>query len=364
MQNILKKIPYWEPVIDNYDYKKLNLIFKNNFVNQGPVSNSFEDKIKKLFNIKYSKTTNNCTTAIFLALKAINLKHNDEVVIPNITWIAVANAVKLTDAKVVLCDVSEKDYNLDFESLKKSINKKTKAVIYVHNSGRSGDIKKISSYLKKKNIILIEDAAEAFYSKSNNIFLGTYGDFGCYSFTPNKLITCGQGGMLVCKNKKFYNFIKNFKNQGIDGHVFKGNNKIQFPGFNFKFSDLQASLCLSQMKKIKKRIFRLKRNYKLYLKNLKNITHTQIIKTNVDNGNVPLWVYCISEKKKEIISLFKKNNIGYRDYWLPISSQNGYKTKKIFNVSENQVNKLFWLPSSYTLKDNDVIKVCKLIKNL
>ena len=120
-----KKIPYWKPVIDLDDYKELNNIFKNNYVNQGPISNNFENKIKKIFNTKYSITTNNCTTAIYLALKSINLKHNDEVLIPNITWIAVANAVKLVGAKVVVCDVSEKDYNLDFEALKKSITKIT-----------------------------------------------------------------------------------------------------------------------------------------------------------------------------------------------------------------------------------------------
>ena len=146
-----EKIPYWEPIIDNKDYKGLKQVFAKNFVNQGPLNERFENKIKKIFDTKYVVTTNNCTTSIFLALKATKLNYNDEVVVPNLTWIAVANAVKLAGGKVVLCDVNDKDYNLDFEKLKKIINKKTKAVIYVHNSGRSGDIRKISNFLKEKN---------------------------------------------------------------------------------------------------------------------------------------------------------------------------------------------------------------------
>lgn len=297
-----KKIPYWEPVIDEKDYKGLNKVFNKNFVNQGPLNEVFENKIKKNFRAKYAVTTNNCTASIFMALKAIDLRPSDEVIIPNLTWIAVANATKLAGGKVILCDVDKKNFNIDFTLLKKLINKKTKAVIYVHNSGRSGNIAEIANYLRRKKISLIEDAAEGFYSKYKNKFLGTYGDFGCYSFTPNKLITCGQGGLVICKSRKYFDFIRKFKNQGISGKVFRGNNRIDFPGFNFKFSDLQASVCLSQMGKLKKRISRLLRNYKLYNQYLKNVSHTKIINTNIFAGNIPLWVDCYTTKKKKIIS--------------------------------------------------------------
>ena len=144
-----------------------------------------------------------------------------------------------------MCDVDEDNFNLDFDLLKKLINKRTKAVIYVHNSGRSGNIYEIAKFLKKKNIFLIEDVAEGFYSKYKNKFLGTYGDFGCYSFTPNKLITCGQGGLIICKKLENFNFIKKFKNQGVSGKVFRGNNKIDFPGFNFSLAIYSFSLFVS-----------------------------------------------------------------------------------------------------------------------
>ena len=359
-----KKIPYWEPIIDQKDYKSLSKVFKQNFVNQGPLNEVFENKIKKNFRTKYAVTTNNCTTSIFMALKAIDLRSNDEVIIPNLTWIAVANATKLAGGKVILCDVDKDNFNLDFGLLKKLINKRTKAVIYVHNSGRSGNIYEIAKFLKKKNIFLIEDVAEGFYSKYKKKFLGTYGDFGCYSFTPNKLITCGQGGLIICKKREHFNFIKKFKNQGVSGKVFRGNNKIDFPGFNFKFSDLQASVCLSQMGKLKKRISRLLRNYKLYNQYLKNVSHTKIIHTDILNGNIPLWVDCYTTKKKKLLAEFRKNKIGYRDYWTPISSQRGFINKKKFYITQNSIDKLIWLPSSYTLTDFDVIKVCKIIKNL
>ena len=205
------KIPFARPLI-NID-KTINLIkdvLSKNFPNEGEFTKNFEKKISSLLKTKYAITSTSGTSAIFLALKAINVMPEDEILVPNITFPATANAVKLTGAKVVLVDVNKKDLLISIDDLKK-ITRKTKAIIPVHISGRGGNILELIKFAKSKKIKVIEDAAEAFTSKKGSRFLGTFGDAGCFSFAPNKIITTGQGGIIVTKNKKILKILKNLK---------------------------------------------------------------------------------------------------------------------------------------------------------
>ena len=157
--------------------------------------------------------TSSGTSAIYLALRSLKISNKtDEVIVPNITYVATLNAIKLTGAKPVIIDVDYENSLMSLEDLKK-INKNTKAIIFVHISGRSGNFKKILALAKEK-IKLIEDAAEAFGSKLDKRNLGTLGDLGCFSFTPTKIITSAQGGAVVTKNKKLANTIRILKDQG------------------------------------------------------------------------------------------------------------------------------------------------------
>ena len=176
----------------------------------------------------------------------------DEVLVPNITFPATANAVKLTGAKVVLVDVNKNDLLINIDDLKK-ITRKTKAIIPVHVSGRGGNILELIKFAKSKRIKVIEDAAEALTSKSGSRFLGTFGDAGCFSFAPNKIITTGQGGIIVTKDKKIFDSLKKLKDQGRVGMTTGGEDKYSTIGYNFKFTNLQGALGLSQLSNLKKK---------------------------------------------------------------------------------------------------------------
>ena len=155
-------------------------------------------------------------------------------------------------------------------------------IIPVHVSGKGSNIKEIIKIAKKHNIKVIEDAAEALFSKFENKNLGTFGDIGCFSFAPNKIITTGQGGLIVTNNYKLYKEIKSFQDQGRPYLNKKIHSSI---GFNFKFTDLQASLGLSQMENINTRIRNLRNNYLLYKKNLNNNPNIKLKEFNLKKVN-------------------------------------------------------------------------------
>ena len=231
--------------------KMLKIALNKNFPGEGELVKKFETKISKLLKVKHVLTCSNGTASIFLALKSIGVKKGDEVLIPNITFQATANAVKLTGAKPVLVDISPENLLMDPKDLKNKINKHSKAIIPVHVSGRGSNIKKLLKIAKEKKISLIEDAAEAFMSKFEKKFLGTYGEIGCFSFAPNKIITTGQGGIVITNNSKIYKSLHRLKDQGRIKNKTQVEHQYLTAGFNFKFTNLQAALEF-QLKTIKK----------------------------------------------------------------------------------------------------------------
>ena len=196
------KIINVEPWLDNLEAEYTAKVINSKYLTENKETKLFENNIKKRFKSKVAISVSNWTAGIFIILKALNLKKNDEVIIPNLTFIATANAVIYAGAKPVLCDIDLNNLSINLESLQKIITKKTKCIIPVHLYGHCCDLDKLRRIAGKK-IKIIEDAAQAIGSKFNKKFLGTIGDFGGYSFYGNKIITTGEGGVILT-NKKNY----------------------------------------------------------------------------------------------------------------------------------------------------------------
>tara|TARA_Y100001970_G_C14234559_1_gene860937 strand:+ start:1434 stop:2567 length:1134 start_codon:yes stop_codon:yes gene_type:complete len=360
---IRKNIRLAEPLIKQKDtIKILKTVLKSNYVNEGKLTRVFEKKISKLLNVKYVLTCTSGTIAIFLSLKAIGVKSKDEVLIPNLTFPATANAVSLTGAKPILVDINKKNLLFDLKELNKKINKKTKAIIPVHISGRGSNIKEVLKLAKLKKIHVIEDAAEAFMSKLNGKYYGTFGSVGCFSFAPNKIFTTGQGGIVVTNDKKIFKELSKLKDQGRIGPTTGGEDNYEKVGYNFKFTNLQSALGLSQLKDIRWRVSRLKDHYKYYIKNIKTSENFRFINFNLKKGEVPLWTDIFCKKRNKLFNFLKAKNIECRYFWKPINCCKPYK--KSFRNLENSKElsgKLMWLPSSLSLKDKDLKKICNLI---
>jgi len=358
-----KQILLAEPLIETRETLNLTKkVLDLNFPNEGKFTKLFEKKLSKLLNVKYIVTTTSGTISIFLALKAAGIKKDDEVLVPNLTFPATANAVSLAGAKPVLVDIDKDNLLMNEESLIKKISRKTKAIIPVHVSGRGSNIDKIIKIAKAKKIHVIEDAAEAFMSKIKKKYLGTFGDAGCFSFAPNKIITTGQGGFVVTNNKLIYKNLQQLKDQGRVGPTTGGEDKYASIGYNFKFTNLQAALGLIQLKKIRKRMNILNNHYKFYKKNLKQNRNIKIFEFDLKKGELPLWtdIYCL--KRNKLFNFLRKKGINCRYFWYPLNTCKPFKQS--FSQLKNSkffYGKLMWLPSSLNLTKKDLSKICNSI---
>ena len=357
------KILLAEPVIETAATIPLvRQVLETNFPNEGKFTRLFEKKLSKLLKVKYVVAVTSGTISIFLALKAIGIKKNDEVIIPNITFPAVANAIELAGAKPILADVDKNNLLMDEKSLAKKISKKTKAIVPVYISGRGSNIKKILKIAKNKKLYVIEDAAEAFMSKNKNKYLGTFGDVGCFSFAPNKIITTGQGGIVVTNNKSIYKNLLRLKDQGRLGTTTGGEDNYISIGYNFKYTNLQAALGLAQLKKIRERINILKRHYKFYKENLIESKKFKLIGFDLKKGELPLWTDVYSAKRNQLFNFLKKQGINCRYFWYPLNTCKPYK-QSFVGLKNSKIlrGKLMWLPSSLKLKKKDLAEICNKI---
>lgn len=356
-----KKIPWWQPRIEKEDYRFVKQALDNNYVNEGPLVTQFENEIKTLLGVKYAIATNNCTIAIFLALKAAGIKRGDEVIVPDITFIATANAVDLLGARPVLVDIDPKTLNISGAAIERAITKKTRAIVPVHVTGRAANMDAILRIGKKHNLRVIEDAAEALLSKSKGKFLGTMGNAGCFSFSPNKTISTGQGGLIITNEKKIYEALKPLKDQGRPMRGTGGNDMHDTIGYNLKMTDLQAGVGLGQLRHLKTRTERMKRNYELYAKHLSGVGDIRIFPLQA--GGVPQWTDIETARRDELEAYLKSQGIDTRKYWYPIHRQLAYKqSDKNFPESTKMSYRSLWLSSAFTLVDKDILRVCEEIK--
>lgn len=358
----MKKINWWSPSFENNNFSDLKNLLSSNFVNEGIYSHKLEKKISKLLNVSFCSLTTSGTIAIFIALRALGIGKNDEVLVPNFTFIATANAVRLCGAKPIFVDIEEKSLGINPKNIKKKISRKTKAIIVVHVSGRSANLNEIIKLSKKFNLKIIEDAAEAFYSKfDNNKYLGTIGDVGCFSLSPNKIITTGQGGIIVTNKKTIYDNIKKLKDQGRLFRGSGGDDLHNYEGYNFKFNDISAVIGLSQLEQIKKRKIKQIETFKFYKKNLNN-KYLKLYDFDIlNNKELPLWIDATYTQKniKNFYKYLEKKKIPIRKFWLPINKQKVYFSKEIFNIANRISKNSFWLPSSIDLNKDQLEYICK-----
>jgi perosamine synthetase len=358
----MKKIPWWMPKVEKEDGEFVQKALEANFINEGPLVTQFENEIVKLIGAKHAIATTSGTAAIFLSLKALGIGHGDEVIVPDITFIATANAVDLCGAKPILADIDPKTFNINPLAIKKAITPKTKAIVPVHVTGRGADMETILAIAKKHNLFVVEDAAEALGSKHQGKYLGTFGDAGCFSFSANKTISTGQGGMIVTNSDELYAKLRPLKDQGRPVRGTGGDDLHNTIGYNFRMTDIQAALGLGQFTHLKERISRMRRNYELYLENLKNVKGVAFFEKDADA--LPQWTDIITDKRDELVEFLKQHGADCRKYWLPIHRQLAYKQPDDnFPNSTALSPQCLWLPSAFTLTDEDVLFVCQTIKN-
>jgi len=355
------KIPWWDPIIGEYEKKYINEVLNNNFPNEGPKTIEFQEQICRLLKCKFAIAVPSATSAMFLSLKALGVGYGDEVIVPDITFIATANAVEMSGAKPILADINPKNLTISIESINESITSKTKAIIPVHVTGRGADMNPILEIAKKNDLHIVEDAAEALTSKYSGKFLGTFGDTGCFSFSPHKTITTGQGGMIVTDNEETYLRLIELKDQGRPIRGTGGDDTHKSIGYNFKYTDLQAAVGLGQLHYLRERIKTIKRINKIYTEELSGTDQINFFKFKSEE--VPQWTDIHTDIREDLSNHLNSQNMETRNYWFPIHTQKPYKQNdKKFPNSLKMSKTSLWLPSAYTLSDEDVMTVSSNIR--
>ena len=359
MPKYKKFIPVNTPLIDDGDASSVAKTIKSGWISsEGPSVKEFENKIAKFLDRKFGCAVSSGTAALEIAIRSLGLKKNDEVIMPSFTIISNAMAIVKSSAKPVLIDVNLNTWNIKIEDIEKKITKKTKCLMIPHIYGLANDMDKILKLTKKYNLYLIEDAAEVLGLKYKNKQCGSFGDISIISFYANKHITTGEGGMLLTNNKRLNEKFKDYRNLCF------GSKKNRFNHYdiswNYRYTNIQAALGISQLKRINKIIKKKHEIGNYYYNNFKNIENIILQPNKLSYCKNIYWVFGIVLKrnnKNNISSVIKKlasNNIGTRPFFWPMHKQDAFKKKNYFkNISlpnsEFISKNGFYLPSGLGL---------------
>ncbi|AJM91288.1 DegT/DnrJ/EryC1/StrS family aminotransferase [Nitrosopumilus piranensis] len=363
----MKKIFQIEPSIGIKEKQELLSVIESGWYTEAKKTRKFEKMFTEFIGIKYACAVTSGTVALYLGLKSLGIGYGDEVIVPDLTFVASPNAVEMTGAKPVLVDIEPIAMNLDFNKLMKLITKKTKAVMLVAHNGRSININKLSKFAKKNNLFLIEDAAHAIGSYYGKHHIGTQSDVAAFSFSIPKIITTGQGGMVITNKKNIYKKLLTLKDFGRSFEDKQKMNKVfvhDTIGYNFKFTEFQAAMGVAQMNKLSSNIKKKKELYKFYKKHLSHIPEIEFVETNLKEQTI--WFVDIllkTEKLKlKLMKFLEQKNIQTRPFFPPLHTLPPYKMKDdLFKVSSSISKRGLFLPSSTTLTKSQLRYVCRKI---
>ena len=352
-------IPVSEPFIDNKELQYISEAIKSGWISsKGKFVDKFEEKFAQYCGAKYAVTASSGTAALHLTLLSLGVKPGDEIIIPTFTMIATAFAVVYCGAKPILVDAESETFNIDPKKIEAKITKKTKAIIVVHLYGQPCEMDPILKIAKKHRLAVIEDAAEAHGAEYKGKKVGNLGEAGCFSFYGNKIITTGEGGMIVTNNKKLAERAKILKNMAFGQGVHKFEHLAI--GYNYRFTNIQAAIGLAQLERIKKIIALKRKIANQYQKNLSRIKEI-VLPVKKNWGESVYWMYAIMLTKEfgisrnKLIDLLAGKGIETRPFFVPIHLQPVFKKQGLFRnekypVAEKISQAGLYLPYSPRLK--------------
>ena len=379
-------IPYGKQFIDEQDINIVSKTLNSRLITSGPKVEEFENLFKKKFNSKFAISCSNGTSALHLAYLSIGLKKDDVIIMPVVNFIASTNMAYVLRAKIYFADIDPITSQMtprDLENcIKKNKLKKIKAVVCMYNGGEPNNYKQFFKLKKKYKFYLIEDACHALgakYSIKKKQYVGSckYSDITTFSFHPVKNITTCEGGMVTTNNKTLYKLLKLYRNHGIQRNItnkkkYYWSYQVSAPGYNYRLSDVQCALGISQLKKIEKFIKIREKISIFYQKNLKNLDKfiTNKIPTKDQLSGNHLFIInfkdCKRSLRDKIISKFYDNKIITQVHYIPIYKFNFYKKicKGDFPGAEKYFNSSLSLPIYVSMTLKEIKKVCRTLRSI
>ncbi len=355
-------IPQVEPWIDDCELEAVKRVIDSKYLTENKVTTEFEAGIRNLTGAKHAIATSNGTTALYCGLKALNIGYGDQVIVPNLTFVASSNAVIMAGAKPIFCEIRKDTLCIDIEAAAKLVTDQTKAIMPVHLYGQSADLTAIKAFADRYQIKIIEDAAQAIGVKFNGEHVGLQGDVSAISFYGNKTITCGEGGIILTEDDTIAQSCRRLKNHGRDQ---RGTFVHEHIGFNFSMTELQAAIGVAQLTKLPEIIRRKQEIRDIYIRALADIPQIQPL--FLDERCIPVYWFTsfYAENRSELATYLLNEGIQTRRFFCPLHLQPCYQDlidgKTAYPVSTEAYERGISLPSAYGLKPEEQALVIQKI---
>ena len=377
-----KYLQYGRQYIDDEDIRSVIEALKSDFLTTGPLVEEFERKFADYVGAKYAVAVSNGTAALHIACLAAGLQKGDEGITTPITFAASSNCMLYCGAKPVFCDINLDDYNIDENKIKSYINEKTKVILPVDFTGQCCNIGKIMRIAKENNLIVIQDASHSLGTKYLDKQIGSIADMTTFSLHPVKTITSGEGGVVTTNSLALYEKLKLYKTHGITKS--KGNlrNKEHpewyyeqiYLGYNYRITDLQSALGISQLNKIEKFITKRKKLVNLYNKLLKDIDGI-ILQKEAYYSDTSRHLYIIrldlnkfKATRDDIYSALVAENIGVNIHYIPVYKHPYYKEIGYEDIicenAETFYNSSITLPLHVNMDESDIKDVVNALNDV
>ena len=361
------KVNQFQPYIGKEEYESIKECFDANWITEGPKAKEFSEKLCKLIGCKYGVFAPNGTLSIYLGLKALGIGPGDEVIVPDFTFIASANAVEMVGATPVFVDIDKDTLHIDLEKCADVVNKNTKAIMPVHIYGTAVNMDSLMKFAQLHKLKVIEDAAQAIGVTWNGTHCGSFGDVGSFSFFADKTITTGEGGFVCTNDETIYKQLLYIRNQG---RLNRGSFEHPEIGYNFRITDIQCAIGLTQLKKLDTIIEKKQTILQIYKNNLHGVNGIKIIEPVGNSNHIPFRVAILFDRKiTEIMNYLSNREIETRTFFYPIHKQPCYiSCNCLKNNCSDFPNSTYvyehglCMPSYPDLKESEIIYVCDKLK--
>lgn len=357
------------PLLSGNELKYVTECIETGWISsEGPFVTRFESEFAQYVNRSHGIAVSNGSAALDIAIKALGLGQGDEVIMPAFTIISPAQSVVTAGAVPVLIDSDPITWNMDVTQIEAKITPKTKAIVVVHIYGLPVDMDPVLALCQKYNLKLIEDAAEMHGQTYKGQVCGSFGDISIFSFYPNKHITTGEGGMLVCNDENIAEKCKKLRNLAFET---QGRRFIHHEiGWNYRMTNLQAALGVAQLEKMEYHIQRKREIGKQYNEHLKNLAGFQLPLEKTDYAENIYWVFGLvadsEEQQEAMVKKLAEAKIGTRPFFWCMHEQPVFKKMKLFEnetypVAEKLARNGFYIPSGLGLSNEEITTVCEVL---
>ncbi|MDE7132078.1 MAG: UDP-4-amino-4,6-dideoxy-N-acetyl-beta-L-altrosamine transaminase [Lachnospiraceae bacterium] len=369
-------IPYSTQCIEEEDIQAVTEALKKEYLTGGPTVNEFEEKVAQYVGAKYAVAVSSGTAALHAACAVIGIQKGDEVITTPNTWISSANAVLYCGGRPVFADIDPDTYNIDPCEIENKISRHTKAIIAVHYGGQPCDMERIHEIAKANHLTVIEDAAHAIGAVYKEKKIGSLSDLTVFSFHPVKQMTTCEGGMITTNNRELYEQLKLFRAYGMvkteekilqEGPWFSEQMSL---GYNYRLSDVQCALGISQIKKLDRLVARRQEIAKIYDFELQSLSDVILPKQSQD-GVSAYHLYPIqvpADKRKKLYMQFREEGIGVGVHYYPVYKNSYYQQNGYDDVyckaSEQFYQRELTLPAHYKVSDNNLDYIIEVAKKL